>query len=71
MGRNGDGRAEFRARVQADAYLVSIDARTGQPDKGSARAARSISTYLHNTQQYIVVATGSGPTAELIALGLP
>jgi len=28
-------------------------------------------TYLHDGKQYIVVAAGSGPASELIALSLP
>jgi hypothetical protein len=28
-------------------------------------------TYLHEGRQYIVIAANSGPTSELIALGLP
>jgi quinoprotein glucose dehydrogenase len=36
-----------------------------------AFSAAAPMTYLHDGKQYIVVATGSGPTSELIALGLP
>jgi quinoprotein glucose dehydrogenase len=36
-----------------------------------AFSAAAPMTYLHRGTQYIVVATGSGPTSELIALRLP
>jgi quinoprotein glucose dehydrogenase len=36
-----------------------------------AFSAAAPMTYMHGSKQYIVVATGSGPTSELIALNLP
>jgi quinoprotein glucose dehydrogenase len=36
-----------------------------------AFSAAAPMTYLHGGKQYIVVATGSGPNSELIALTLP
>ncbi len=36
-----------------------------------AFSAAAPMTYLHGGKQYIVIATGSGPTSELIALSLP
>jgi quinoprotein glucose dehydrogenase len=35
------------------------------------RSAAAPMTYLHEGKQYVVVATGSGETAELVALSLP
>ena len=36
-----------------------------------AFSAAAPMTYMHGGKQYLVVAAGSGPTSELIALGLP
>ena len=35
------------------------------------RSAAAPMTYLHEGRQYVVVATGGGDTAELVALSLP
>jgi quinoprotein glucose dehydrogenase len=67
------------AAPQADAgsprkLLYVFDKDTGANIREIALEAFSAAapmTYLHGGKQFIVVATGSGPTSELVALSLP
>jgi len=54
--------------------LFVFDKQTGAPVHTvelDAFSAASPMTYMHRGKQYIVVATGSGPNSELVALSLP
>ena len=61
----GDNEGNFMAfdgRTGKNLWFYS----TGAPIWGAAPM-----TYMHRGKQYIVVATGSGPNSELVALSLP
>ena len=61
--------------TEATRKLVYVfDKQSGAPLHAieiDAFSAAAPMTYMHSGKQYIVIATGSGPTSELVALGLP
>jgi len=58
-----DGQAERILAGTHDAYLIAkVDVRLGPSTP---------MTYLHRGRQYIVMATGGGADAEIVALALP
>ena len=72
--RNSAWKPVASVRIKFPAHhpqgLVKIGERLREIELDAFSAAAPM-TYLHGGKQYIVVATGSGPTSELVALGLP
>jgi quinoprotein glucose dehydrogenase len=68
------GAAQSASAGTTRKLLYVFDKQTGERLREieiDAFSAAAPMTYMHGGKQYIVIGTGSGPTSELVALGLP